>query len=475
MPVQISKQIRDKLAYAALNRLRRELGVLGQDVSIENVLFVAKNGDDGSAVPGSITHKYDTIQAAVTAGAAVPGSVVFIGPGVYDESVTIPDGTVDLAIVGMDRMSTFIEPAPQAPALVFAPTQQARLLSISGLSLGGAIDDPAPLMHIDGTAVVGALFAAGQFLMRDVLIRNAGTGPSLTFESAGNLDIRDVDVESDVTGPATYSTQLHECSGMLTDCDVSHCSARWNAVGAPVPSSNQLRLTDCTGSLTVINLAEIELSGGNYEGSALLGIDALLLQAIDNATHVGRVVADGTRFASAVTLDAGYDFVAAPPTNEQSTFANCSFTDELLTTNSNLGGTRHGPVLKSCVFADGVSAGDECDVDIRGSTFEQGLLAFVGDGTIDRDTVRLAGCEIPAGPGYGAIGPVAPLIPSLGGAPLPTYAAGLYGVLVEPNLLDASVTWNIDPAGKTGTTIAGQGFIAGVAGQILADIVIVRR
>jgi len=132
-------------------------------------------------------------------------------------------------------------------------------------------------------------------------------------------------------------------------------------------------------------------------------------------------------------------------------------------------------VLKNCVFAEGVSAGEECDVDIRGSTFDQSLLAFVEDGTIDRDTVRLSNCTIPAGPGYGAIGPVAPLIPSLGGAPLPAYVAGLYGVLVEPHLIDASITWNIDPAGKTGSTIAGQAFIAGLPDVVEADIVIVRQ
>lgn len=478
MQVQISKQIKDKLAYAALNRLRRKLNQSSQSVGIENVLFVSKDGDDATAVPGSLVDKYDTIQGAVNAAAALPYGVVSVGPGLYAESVVVPDGAQNMIIVGEDQYGCLIQPPAGSPAILVAPTQPLGILSISNLAMFSTLAGGAgATLQIDGSGVAGgAIFAGGTCVLRDLALVNAGTDPALSIVSADNVYTWDLNLDSNVTGPADFTTRLVNCSAELYTCEIDRTLIQWNTAGVvPASGSNRCRLYTCRGALAVLDLAQVELLGGYYQGSQILGFGALLLQANDDATYVGRVVGDGTRFLWDVILTADYNNVAGPPTTAQSDFANCSF-DHDVTANSN-GSVRHGPRMRSCTLDRTITANNGCDVDIRGSAFDQGGLAYSGDGTIDRTETVLRNCSIgvPGGaPGYGPIQP-APVIQTLGGAPLPLYAAGLYGVLVEPHLVDASCTWNIDPAGKTGTGIAGQGFIAGAPDVILADITLIRR
>jgi hypothetical protein len=482
MQVQISKQIKDKLAYAALNRLRRKLSSTSQSVGVENVLYVSKDGDDATAVPGSLVNKYDTVQGAVNAAAALPYGVVLVGPGVYPESVVVPDGAQNMIIVGEDQYACSIEAPAGSPAILVAPTQTLGLLSIENIALVGNLSGGAgAVLQVDGSAVPGgAIFANGAGSIRDVLVINAGTDPAASFVSCSNLNLQDDNFDSNQPGPgAYYTTTFSECNGDVVTCELDRTLIGWSTAGVlPAGGSNRLLVRECRGALAVTGLARVQLLGGYYQGSQILVYPALLLQATDDATYTGQVIADGTNFDWDVILGANYNNVAAPPTADQSDFCNCSFAhDVTVNNNGGPGSVRHGPRMKSCVLDRTITANNGCDVDIRGSAFEQGGLAYTGDGTIDRTETILRNLQISGAPGvYTPITvPFVNPIAALGGAPLPAYAANLYSVLVEPHTLDASCTWNIDPTGKTGLTFAAQAFVGGVPDAFDADVTLIRR
>lgn len=474
MSVQISAQILDKKAYVALVRLRRELGI-PTNVTIRNVLFVAKDGNDASAQPGSLTYKYLTIQAAVNAAAAMaPGSLVWVGPGAYFESVSVPDGTTNLVIAGQDKLSTVIQPPPDQPAIAVVPTVPIGFLGIANMVMLSA-NNAAPTLLVDGTATAASIFSAGALSVRDVLVSNTGLSASISIRAASNVELERVRAEFPLaTGPGSFATQLRECSGYAVDSNLNHTLIDWD--GAQVrPVSNVFRLTSCNGSLVVDKLAHVALKDGNYQGNQSLGIDALVLQATDasnlpNPPTVGRVTADGTNFGYTARLHATYNNVTSPPTFDQSVLTNCNLA--LNVEVRSFGTVRHGPRILGSVIARTIDVGGGSDLDIRDTEFEQGGLLASGDGTVDRSTVRLPGCILQPGPGFSPIQPAPNLIGTLGGAPLPAYAI-TYGVLVEPRMTDAPASWNI--GAKTGTDILGQGFISNVPDAVLADIILVRR
>lgn len=466
-------------AWIRLNSRIKAISATLGDAGVQNVLYVSKDGNDGSATPGSLVNKYGTVQGAVNAAAALPYGVVSVGPGLYAESVVIPDGAQNMIIVGEDEFACLIQAPAGSPAILVAPTVPLGLLSISNLALAGSLSGGVgSVLQIDGSGVAGgAIFSNGRCDLADISVRNAGTDPAIAIVSADQVFVRDLNVDSNITGPADFTTILREVSAEFYSCEVDHTLVGWNTAGVlPAGGSNRCRFYSCNGSLSVSDLAHVELLDGRYEGNQLMAIPALLLQATDDPSRVGKVDADGTHFQWDVTLSANYNNITAPPTPDQSDFANCSFDHDVTVVNAG-GAVRHGPRMRSCTLDRTITSNNGCDLDIRGSAFEQGGLAYTGDGTIDRTETRLAGCTIGifgGGPGYGPILPT-PVIPTLGGAPLPAYASGLYGVLVEPHLMDAPVTWNIDPAVKTGTVIQGQAFIAGAPDQIEADIVLIRR
>jgi len=60
------------------------------NVTLDNSLFVSKDGNDGTAQPYSLVNKYLTIQAAIDD--CVSGETVFVYPGTYTENLTIQNG-----------------------------------------------------------------------------------------------------------------------------------------------------------------------------------------------------------------------------------------------------------------------------------------------------------------------------------------------------------------------------------------------
>lgn len=59
-------------------------------VTTDNVLYVAKNGNDGTGTRNKLTSPYLTIQAAITAASS--GDMVYVYPGTYNESIVLKNG-----------------------------------------------------------------------------------------------------------------------------------------------------------------------------------------------------------------------------------------------------------------------------------------------------------------------------------------------------------------------------------------------
>jgi hypothetical protein len=74
---------------------------------LASVALLAGCGGDGGWVARDVPGRYATIQAAVDA--ARPGDVVRIAPGVYDQSVVIPEAKHDVVVRGEDRNRVVVD------------------------------------------------------------------------------------------------------------------------------------------------------------------------------------------------------------------------------------------------------------------------------------------------------------------------------------------------------------------------------
>lgn len=82
-----------------------QVGPTGPSFSASNLLWVAKNGPSTGA-NGSYSAPYPTISQALTAATGTTGTSVWIMPGVYQESISIPNTT---SVCGHDSLNTVIE------------------------------------------------------------------------------------------------------------------------------------------------------------------------------------------------------------------------------------------------------------------------------------------------------------------------------------------------------------------------------
>lgn len=95
----------------------------GATAGLSPCLYVDPAGNDGTAQRGSLTLRYQTIQAAVNA--AQDGDIVVVAPGTYAESVTIPPSRA-LGIVGSGECTRILPPV--GDAIYFAPNADTGLL-----------------------------------------------------------------------------------------------------------------------------------------------------------------------------------------------------------------------------------------------------------------------------------------------------------------------------------------------------------
>lgn len=133
---------------------------------ISNILYVdSEGGDDITALRGSIVFKFKTIAAALSK--AISKDLVFIGPGTYNEDLTLPDIS-ELTILGSGRNATTINSTMfSITKISSAPITKLEIMELSMV---------APVtIFIDGQSIVpnpGA-FLNGYFFLKNVMITSS--------------------------------------------------------------------------------------------------------------------------------------------------------------------------------------------------------------------------------------------------------------------------------------------------------------
>ena len=160
------------------------------DVTLDNSLFVSKDGDDATAQPYSLVNKYLTIQAAIDD--AVSGETVFVYPGTYTENLTIANGirvhfflgAIVSGQIDMDGGTNYITGNGQ-----FTNTGAGHMLHIQG---GAASSNYVECFSITGgTGATGYAIRKtgagfGQINCQQIIGNAAGTGPAI-YTAGGTL------------------------------------------------------------------------------------------------------------------------------------------------------------------------------------------------------------------------------------------------------------------------------------------------
>lgn len=410
MAVQISSKIRDRLAYAALVRLRREIGAapVANDVTIDNVLFVDLTGNDGTAIKGDLNRPWRTIQAA--ANAALPGETVIVMPGDFAEAVVAPASGVRLVGQGILTATT---------SVTFSPTVDTPFL-LSDMRVAGPVT-------IDGSAIPDA------FATTFCLINRCNVSGALALTRLCECEIGDVSVDGGFT-PSNSNFSLKRCQ-----MDATTHTVDWSQ---PVPNG----LSDARASHSDLGILVVNTQ-------AKLQAEFCTMRSVELNT-----VEDGAgRFA---TLDArcckaGGIAINANLLNPHDVlWFNAGSVDAGIASDGSAGGVRATAYVQNTAFGGmPIVAGNFIDLDIIGSTYRQSQLMNVGPGVnqgrIER-TYHVIGGNVPPAPG-GIIPIVPPFVTAIYAAPWDNQS-GLpdADVIVSGKLNDGFTAAGYRP-GSTGT------------------------
>ena len=344
--------------FKLLEAIEEELG----DSGLANTLFVdGVTGDNDTAQRGSLVFKYLTIQAALDA--ALAGDTVWITPGVYVEDLTWPD-TNNITLKGTSNTSTQITNDTAVDTITIAPTVPIALANIIDTAISNT--DGQLGINVDGTADEDMF--DGFFNISDVIMLTGLTMQSVNKYELRNIQAKDTDLTIVDCGP-----------GISYTSEWDNITASYAAAPATAPAIGRGDLralaTIVKGTLTVNTLASVLFSKDSE-------IRTIAGDLIDTAADVGYIQALGYITGN---IDVTFDLQ-----NADSDIITCDF--------AKIGGTvtvadvgtstfRGGANFRSAELLDQNgphTAGDACDMDLRGALFNQASLAVAGDGTIDR-------------------------------------------------------------------------------------------
>jgi len=174
-------------------RLQRRIAdVVASESGWQNILFVGKDGNDATAQPNSMNSKYLTIQAAVDAWS--PGYIILVGPGTYQETVTLPSAFTGLIIAAVTPLTASIQPPAGQPGIVYQNAQPSSLCVIHGLNvLVNSLS--APAVSLDASASTVALT---DVIFVECNILNAGGGLAIMAIAANSIVFERCDVDGKV-------------------------------------------------------------------------------------------------------------------------------------------------------------------------------------------------------------------------------------------------------------------------------------
>jgi len=369
------------------------------DIGLGNVAYVdAENGNDLDAKVGSLTHPYATVQAAVTAAAALGAGVtkqVFIGPGTFVEDVVIPAGTTNMIIEGSGIYQTILLSADTGPTLSL--TSAAAGLAESGIVVKNmwiqkSTADAVYAVDFDGTLRDDA-FLAEPLEFKNVIIVRAGGSDNCLHLTRLNYVYWDRVRIGDPAGLGGVQDATCNEVGRLyaSDVEAGNLTLDFDYTGAPpqLYDTSALVHTSVTQSLNVNNQQLVFI--GNDAQVALITARTVLIDVAGNPIWgyvdcqglVGIVDGQHTHEAAegalATQIVARFDKARISTT--------FSYADDGADTDTRFIVAANGAVFTSTA-ADSIVAGNYCDLDLKGATYpNQECLDVSGGGTtgtIDR-------------------------------------------------------------------------------------------
>lgn len=169
------------------------------DILQTNILWVAKNGNNSTAKPGSPALKYLTISNAVQA--AVKPAVVRVAPGVYNESVNLKDGVdihleagADLFFTSAGSLTTLTDDGVRVTNSVYGLGSIGRFGSTSAKVFEVAGDSRVSLavktVRAPGTSINGAIYVSCSTCFVDVTTEVYCGGLSVRMGGGGSSSFR---------------------------------------------------------------------------------------------------------------------------------------------------------------------------------------------------------------------------------------------------------------------------------------------
>lgn len=372
MALQVDPPLTNKILdiQQAWHKLIKMLNSQFVETGWDGILFVdATDGNDATAKRGSLTFKYQTIQAALDD--AQDSDIVWVGPGTYAEALTWPVDANGVTLQGVGR-SSIVTAGGTDRTITIAPTADTvRSLFIRDINLINT--DGLDCIYIAGANDLN-LGNAGIVLIEDVACVTSG--------NAVNVNIcGEINITSLIAGSANLRFQQHgqvivhnaRVADVHTDNDPASTS--------PASGFGALILDSMTadGDVTVNNLSQLAATDDTQIGS--LAGDLVDTAGGDFGSVIcsGRVVGNIT-----MTFDFDDDTHLALILDQARIGGTFSWGLTGGVVGGNIGRCRANGAIFYNGAADTITAGDESALDLRGALFEQVALECAGSGTIDR-------------------------------------------------------------------------------------------
>jgi hypothetical protein len=343
------------------------LGDASRGVGIQGVLYVSKAGNDSTAVRGSLTLPYLTVQAALDD--AHDGDTVMIGPGTFaDGLMTIPVGLDEITIRGcgdvtiLDGTNGDSEPALTAGTAVINRLEICDLQIISNTSASAIVD----LQGTDTSELCR---------LRNVKV-SSGVSPSLIVGTWYNVFIESCEFDDSVHVQQNDRAFIYDSIVMGTlFLDIDYTEA--------LPADVSYYSAFVSGTYAVA----LDLDGvvqADFHGCTTGDVDCDFTTTVDPVGEGGRLSgvfkSDGTHGAVQIAAE-------AEGANTFCCILSGSISSFILSKVGDSGYVKSD--LRGCKVAGAVTAGNRCTVRIQGGTYGSIVSTGLGvPGKIDRSIHR---------------------------------------------------------------------------------------
>jgi hypothetical protein len=379
----------------------------GGALTINNTLFVSKNGNNATAVRNDWTKPFLTIQAAITA--ALAGDTIYIFPGTYAEALVMTQiNKVHIKGAGINEV--VIAPAAGVPFTWVITVAGITQFEMSDLTLQSAGGGGATCLSIDGNAVADAGSSFPGFVLRKLKIDDNALTNALDIRRVADLRIYDCVV--------TQADSLFRNVGRLW---------AYNSEMARPFEHYDVAEAQPTGGRTGHYYIGCHMSSFRWEAHPIVHLDHDCIVRGSSTQGVLSVGGGGEvpELHSRARHETGVTFLTLP-TGSIIDFDFAVFTVTARIRFATAGPTRimttfrNAVLLQDGVGTNRIEGGDFIDIDARDATYVTNAVWFATTGGGDRLGVRRTLYSVQ---GFGTvIGanviPITPQWPPLGSSPV---------------------------------------------------------